>query len=78
MNYENYETSDFGLLIYLSINFPVIEVEKHNPRRAKFTFEKTPELLEAIEGYWNETALISPYKYFSQMKKIKSRLYENA
>ena len=64
MNYELYKSSDFGLVTFLSLTFPIIQIEKIDIKRSSFVFDKTPELLEAIDSYWNQTALVDPNKYF--------------
>lgn len=77
MTWEQYESSDFGLVTFLSLNFPIIEIKKTDPKRSYFVFDKTPELLEAMEKYWKGEARVDPNKYFIQTKIIKSRIYEN-
>ena len=79
MKNERFETSDFGLVIYLSLTFPIIEIARSiDSKRALFIFEKTPELIQEIDNYWHGDAKVNPQKYHLQSKIIKSRLYENA
>ena len=75
---KEFETSDFGLIVFLSLEFPIIYINRTDPRRAKFMFTETKELNEAIADYWSGDAYVSPQKYHIQTKIIKARIYENA
>ncbi len=74
---ETYRTADLALTAALCVSgFIVEEMEKVNPQRSVFVFEKGEELLEAVNQYWRREMRIEPQDYFNQLKIIKARIYE--
>lgn len=64
--------SDLGLAAsLLTLGFDLLKVDKTDPRRANFVFADTPELQEAINGYWTSKEC----KYFENIRLLKQRLY---
>lgn len=72
-----FQTSDLGLAAALSCRgFKLIDLVWGESHKATFVFERGEELNSAIEQYWADSLLIEPKAYFSQLKTIKTRLYE--
>lgn len=72
-----YETSDLSLASALSIYLPIAAINKQNPQKAQFVFERNSKLNSLLDKYWNKELLIEPRAYFDQLKAIKARLYAN-
>ena len=71
----HYITTDMPLAVALSVNFPLVAVDKEEPRKARFAFVDTPELQSYITDYWAKKLLVEPLEYFAQLKNLKARLY---
>jgi hypothetical protein len=71
-----YKTSDMGLSCALvSIGYEMKGIEWEG-KKGVFTFKESKKLEEDIEDYWNRKLEVEPYDYFSNLKMLKSRLYE--
>lgn len=70
-------SSDLAIVAAISLDCPIIEVDKTNPRKAQFVFDRTSKLDSLLNRYWNKELLIEPRAYFDQLKAIKARLYAN-
>jgi hypothetical protein len=74
--YEGFfNCSDLGLASALSLEFPIIEIDLRNPKKAIFTFADSSTLQEAVNSYWDNTLKVSPLAYFNSIKNLKTRLY---
>lgn len=76
MNSNYYETSDLALATTLSLFHPIESMDRTDVRRTLFAFKRTSELENTIEAYWKCELKIDPQTFFSQLKMIKTRLYE--
>lgn len=74
---EEFISSDLALVATISLHCPIIEVDKTNPRKAQFIFERNTKLDSLLDRYWKQELLIEPRAYFDQLKAIKARLYAN-
>lgn len=72
-----FTSSDLALTTVVSLFFPIVAINKQNPRKAEFLFNRTKELNEFIDRYWKKELLVEPRAYFDQLKAIKARLYAN-
>ena len=70
-------SSDLAIVAVISLYCPIIEVDKTNPRKAQFVFERNSKLDSLLDKYWKQKLLIEPRAYFDQLKAIKARLYAN-
>ena len=68
-------TSDLALATTISLQFPIQDIDRLNPRKAVFVFLRSPELEDLVEGYFRNELKISPQTFFNQLRDIKSRLY---
>lgn len=74
---DYFYTSDLALVSALvSWNFPILSIDKTDPKKALFAFNKTPEIEDHVQSYWNDTKLVSPKRYFSVIKEVKTRIYQ--
>lgn len=71
-----FSTSDLALASAISMRYPLYVIDKSNPEKASFFFERDRGLDDLIQSYWSNTLQVSPLAYFQQLKIIKSRLYE--
>ena len=80
LNMTDFErVSDLGLVVVASLSFP-IEVIDRDPKdapRVSFLFKKTPALQGLIQAYWNGQLSCEPQELLNQLKKIKSRIYND-
>ena len=72
---NTYVTSDLALATTISLQFPIQDIDRSNPRKAVFVFLRSPELENLVEGYFRNELKISPQTFFNQLRDIKSRLY---
>jgi len=56
--------------------FPIVSIKKDTPRHAYFCFSETGQLKDIANRFWNGQLLVEPKRFFSTLKEIKSRLYE--
>jgi len=71
-----YETSDLGLAASLvACGFEIANVDKSNPRRVVFVFEKTGELDQNIDLFWSNKLLLPATQLLEHIRQLKSRIY---
>jgi hypothetical protein len=71
-----YQTSDLACAAALSLFLPLHDVDKQDPRRAYFMFERTDELEGIVAEFQRRELQVEPRAYFDQIKALKTRLYE--
>ena len=74
---DHYSTSDLSLATTLSLYHPIVEINRSNPRKAVFVFERTPGLQKLIEEYFRNEIKVAPQIYFNQLRVVKARLYDS-
>ena len=72
-----YLTSDLSLAATLSLFFPLVEIDKSNSRKAVFLFQRSSELENLVESYFQNTIKVVPRSYYNQLREIKDSLYSN-
>jgi hypothetical protein len=75
--YKYFSTTDLFLATVVSLFFPVDSVDKTNPRKTVFYFKREIALDEIVENYWARRLQIEPQALLTQLKSIKTRLYES-
>lgn len=73
-----FRTSDFPLVATLTIWLPITAVDRTDPRRTCFLFDRSNELDALLEGYNRRTLLVPPEAFYHAMKSVKVRLYEDS
>lgn len=70
------EISDLGLAASLSVmGFEIVRVDRSNPKRVVFVFEKTPEIDAAVNDFWSEKLLLPATSLLDHIRKLKYRIY---
>ncbi len=73
--HDFYKTSDLALATVISLSHPIETIDKSNPRKAQFIFERNKNLDELIENYWRGSLKVEPQSYSNQLRIVKARLY---
>lgn len=72
-----FESTDISLAATLFYFGSKIEaINKNNPARAIFIFERNKKLDGLIQGFWAHSLQVDPLNYFNSLKEIKTRLYQ--
>lgn len=74
---ELYFSSDLALVTAISLYYPVEAIDRTNPSKAEFIFKREQGLDQIIEAFWRKQLQVDALTYFSQLKHIKSRIYES-
>ena len=74
---ELYVTTDISLTAAITMKFSIKSINRENPKRILFIFEKDKNLQEYIEKYWNGELKVEPLKFFQCLKTLKGRIYNN-
>lgn len=80
LNYEQkyFSTSELALCAALiCLDFSLDSLDKTNPQRTVFIFERSEGLDQAISKFWQRELLIEPLSFFEAQRYLKSRIYEN-
>lgn len=74
---EFYKTSDLSLAGVLAFSYPIEAIDRTDPRKARFCFQRDEQLDSIVEKYWRGELQVEPRAYFDQLKNIKTRLYSS-
>ncbi len=70
------EVSDLGLASYLQCSgFSALKLDRTNPRRVVFCFERGDAIEKVARGYWERTARVDPLSLLLSHKTLKQRIY---
>lgn len=69
-----FSTTDLALATAISLYYPIEKIDKNNPEKLKFIFNRDEHFDELLETYWKNKMLVNPVCYFNQLKFIKTRL----
>jgi len=71
-----WQTSDFGLATaILTSGFELVGVDRGNPRRVYFMFNKSDEIEDCVTRYWNGKLLLPANAYMDSIKHLKALIY---
>jgi hypothetical protein len=73
---EYFRTSDLPLITVLSIQFPIVLVDRSNPKRIEFCFKNSQKLQLILQNYLESKLLIEPKTFFYQIKEIRAQIHE--
>lgn len=75
--FQTYRQSDLGLAAFLvASGCQIKELDRTNPRRVDFVFERTPQLESLAEKYWsNQSVHLVPQYYWLAIKSLKARVH---
>lgn len=78
MSDKYFSTDSFILASFLlSESCKLLQLDKENPRKAKFIFEETDQRLELTRVFFAYEAKVEPHRFFSAQKDLKQMLYED-
>lgn len=70
------EISDLGLAASLSaMGFEIVRVDKSNPKRVVFVFEKSTAVELAVNDFWSNKLLLPASSLLDHIRKLKFRIY---
>lgn len=71
-----YRSYDLGLCAALvSSGFGLIAIDKSNPKKVQFVFQRTEALEETIDEYWKDQLIVQARSFFDNTKMLKNRIY---
>jgi hypothetical protein len=77
MTTDTYSTQDFYLSAFLMAkDQPVVDYDRQR-NITYFQFEKTRELLTLVQEYFADRTTVSPIRYGSAIKNLKSLIHSN-
>lgn len=76
MNIDLYfSTPDIGLAsVLLSLDFKLDALDRTNPLKVLFIFQREQGIDEAVQGFWQKTLLLEPQILLLNLKVLKNRL----
>ena len=74
-NLDYFYTNDIGLTAALiSAEFHNYSIDKKNPNKAIFIFNKDNNLEKFVERYWSDKLVVNARTYFNNLKMLKNRI----
>ncbi len=74
---DYYKTTDIALATALHCyGLKLDAIDKTNPSRASFVFERNKGLDELIQAFWSHSLKVDPLTFFNELKQVKTRLYQ--
>jgi hypothetical protein len=71
-----FTTFDIGVsTALLCAGFKLLSVDKENPRKSMFIFEKTDTIGEVANQYFSDQLEVKARSYFDHLKALKNKLY---
>jgi len=71
-----FTTFDLGAAAALvHMGFILLTLDRSNPKKIKFVFQKDKQIEESIREYWADTLLIGARGFFDTIKMLKNRIY---
>lgn len=78
MNNKKYFTHDLGLAcVLVTLGYPLIELEKSNPKRVGFVFKRGAGIEKVIDDFFSNQLMLPALSLLSNQKNLKSRIYSN-
>jgi len=72
---DYFKISDLAMAAAISLHVPIEAINRYNPQRVEFIFERNGQLEKLLRIYWRNEMRVEPKEYFNQLKILKSRLY---
>ena len=71
-----FSTYDLGVsAALLCADFELLSVDKENPRKALFIFQKAAGIEDVADRYFSDRLEIKARSYFDHLKALKNKLY---
>ena len=78
INQNEFSTFDLGLAtVLITVGYKLIRMEKSNPKKVKFVFEKDKDIERTIEDFWNDELKVRAQTLLNNQKVLKNRIYSN-
>ena len=78
MNSNYFQTYDLGLASALiADDYELMGMDKSNPKKVAFSFEKNSVLERSVNEYWHGHLLIDARTLFETQKMLKNRIYSD-
>jgi hypothetical protein len=75
---EWFRHQDICLVSTLLCYGRIIEaIDRQDPQKVVFSIKRDEKLDELIQNYWTNQLLVEPKAFFSYLKEIKTRIYNN-
>lgn len=75
-NGNNLCTFDLGAAALLvTAGFELIGLDKTNPRKVQFVFNRAKGIEKVVDGYWTDKAEVEARSFFDNIKMLKNRIY---
>lgn len=79
--YDNntfFTTYDLGATAALiSSGYELMAVDKTNPSKALFVFQREDGIEEIVDSYWADRLEVKARRYFDSLKAVKNKLYSS-
>ena len=73
---DYFYSTDLGLSASLISNgFLLHHLDKTNPHKVEFCFQRVDELDQTIQLYWANQLTVPALAYFNALKMLKNRIY---
>jgi hypothetical protein len=73
---EPFITADLSLASsLLTLGFNIWNLDRSNPKKSQFIFQRSPGLDLAVQKYWNGKLKMNPRLFADNQKMLKNRLY---
>lgn len=72
-----FTSSDLALVTTISLFYSNYKIDKSNPHKVLFLFQRNKNLETLIEKYYRRQLSIEPRQFFDQLKAIKVQIYSN-
>jgi hypothetical protein len=75
-NDRYFYTYDLGCSSALiSADFELVSLDKANPRKAQFIFQRVAGIEKAVDNYWADHLKVNAREFFDNIKMLKNRIY---
>ncbi len=61
----------------VSQNFPLLNINRDNPKKVKFVFKRTKKLEATVDEYFADKLLLNPRTLLDSQKLLKNRIYSD-
>ena len=73
---ELWATFDLGCAAaIIGAGYKLDSLDKENPRKVQFLFEKSDGLLKVVDNYWSDRLIVKARTFFDTIKMLKNRIY---
>lgn len=72
-----FATPDISVSAFLCLRYPIKSINRENPKRILFMFEKDKNFDTYVEGYWSGKIKVQPLQFYQSLKMLKGRIYSN-